>query len=264
MSDHRSAQRVLQMLVTGATVPERELDEALAHVASCDECAAQFEVSGMLAWTECEEEPPAMDDMPIDPEALFERALSAALDDPDPMTRLRAAERLGERTASGPATLAALIRIASDDAEERVRAAASAALDRLGVGVAELTNPMPDDQGGLTLTSEEGARGHIAVEDSGVWMTVDGLPQRFDNTKPWVAFPRAFEERLQSFVAAGGDPGFVEAANSVQEGSARVLLGGLTEARGTEPEGGETSAPTIDDYADLFERVYLFDTRRCE
>ena len=149
MDEHRSAQspaarararhgraskagRVATRLATAAAaVDPAELERALAHVASCEECGRRFDVAETAAWLESREETQAMAQVPVDPAALFESALTAALSDPDDLVRRRAAERLGEMTELGAAAVAALVAAAGEDRDERVRAAALTALQRL-------------------------------------------------------------------------------------------------------------------------------------
>ena len=142
MDEHRSAQSILQRALARGTrsrasrrSPPRsippQLERALAHVASCEECSLRFDVADTAAWLESREETHAMAQAPVDPAALFESALTAALSDPDDLTRRRAAERLGEMTELGAAAVHALVAAAGEDRDERVRAAALTAVQRL-------------------------------------------------------------------------------------------------------------------------------------
>lgn len=135
MDDHRSARSALEHAVVGAAVAAGELESALAHIAACGECARSFEVAETVAWLESREETHEMANVPIDAEELFERALAAALTDPDAIVRERAAVRLGAFDRLGAAVLSALVAVARDDAQARVRAAALGALDRLDAEV---------------------------------------------------------------------------------------------------------------------------------
>ncbi len=141
MDEHRSAQLALRRALArgtadgGATeaaaIDRAQLERALAHVASCEECGRRFDVAETLAWLERREETHVMPRVPVDPAALFESALTEALSDPDDVVRRRAAERLGEMTDLGAAAVAALVAAAGEDRDERVRAAALTAVQRL-------------------------------------------------------------------------------------------------------------------------------------
>src|SRR5659263_138488 len=93
MDEHRSALLVLQRTVAGgasdaAGVSAAELERALVHVASCEGCGRRFDVAETAAWLESREDTQAMAQVPVDPAALFERALTAAVS----YTHLRAHE----------------------------------------------------------------------------------------------------------------------------------------------------------------------------
>ena len=151
MDDHLSTRRVLQRSIAGgvvgaaasgrdqatgasakgAPVSAAELERALAHLVACDECARDFDVAAVVTWLESREASHEMANVPVDPEALFKRALTAALSHSDSIVRERAAARLGGFADLDAAALSALVAAARDDAEGRVRAAALSALDRL-------------------------------------------------------------------------------------------------------------------------------------
>jgi len=120
--DHAEARAVFARFVAGAPVPEDEEERALAHAAACDDCAR--ELGADLS---------ALPDAPVDPDALFDRALTAVLrTHPEGIGRARAAEQLGTRGPASPAALMALADAAERDPEPRVREAARRALDALG------------------------------------------------------------------------------------------------------------------------------------
>ena len=274
MDDHRSARKILQRALAGATadgapVSAAELERALAHLAACEDCARHFDLAEMAAWLEGREESHQMAGDEVDPLELFERALTAALSDPDTTVRERAAARLGGFDRLGAAALSALVAAARDDAHERVRAAALAALDRLDsevsfpqrvidawaatpagaadylagvlerlsageVGIAGVTRlaGKPSPAGGqhdVSLVGDEGVTGRVTRELNHVWLSVEGLPPALENTKPVVAVPKALGKGVAELAWAGGGRGLVAAADPVSGGSLRVLLGNVKE-----------------------------------
>ena len=130
---------------TAAAVNPDEVEVALAHLAGCQDCSSLIDLAETLALMEGGHETPAMTSAPVDPGALFESALTAALTDPDELVRLRAAERLGSLARPAPAAepqpasapspgapaINALVTAAAEDASRRVRAAALTALEKL-------------------------------------------------------------------------------------------------------------------------------------
>ena len=306
MDEHRSARSVLQRALAGGTVEgaatvagiatpaaavdPADLERALAHVSSCEECSRRFDVVETATWLESREETQAMAEVPVDPGAIFETALTAALSDPDDLVRRRAAERLGEMTKYGAAAVAALVAAAGEDRDERVRAAALTALQRLDTQVslpqwvidvwsvapaeaapylegvlARLAAPTgattgvtrlasAETQAGETivLSGEGGVRGRVSREPDGLWLTVEGLPAAVEDTKPVVAVPRALEVEEITVVWAGDEPGLVASSEPVSEGSLRVRLGKVEEAGAPEAAAPPAVAPPA-----LFDQIYL-------
>ena len=288
MDEHRSAQSILQRALAHGTlegvatavaaVDPAELERALAHVESCDECSRRFDVAETSAWFGGREETHAMTQVPVDPTALFEAALTAGLSDSDDLVRRRAAERLGEMKGLGAAAVDALVAAAGEDREERVRAAALTALQRLdtqvslpqwvidvwsaapaeaapyleGVlarlaapsgattGVTRLASAKTQDDETVVLSGERGVSGRVSREPDGLWLTVEGLPAEVEDTKPVVAVPKALEVKEITVVWAGDEPGLVAASEPVSGGSLRVRLG-----------ASDAPAPT------LFDQIYL-------
>ena len=288
MDEHRSAQSILQRALAHGTlegvatavaaVDPAELERALAHVASCGECRRRFDVAETSAWLGGREETHAMTQVPVDPAALFEAALTVGLSDSDDVVRRRAAERLGEMKGLGAAAVDGLVAAAGEDREERVRAAALTALQRLdtqvslpqwvidvwsaapaeaapyleGVlarlaalsgattGVTRLASAKTQDDETVVLSGERGVSGRVSREPDGLWLTVEGLPAEVEDTKPVVAVPKALEVKEITVVWAGDEPGLVAASEPVSGGSLRVRL-------------GASDAPT----PTLFDQMYL-------
>jgi hypothetical protein len=290
MDEHQSAQSILRRaLVHGtregiatvaAAVDPAELEEALAHVASCEECSHSFDVADTTAWLESREATHAMAQVPVDPAALFESALTVALSDPEDLVRRRAAQRLGEMTRLRAAGVDALVAAAGEDRDERVRAAALTALQRFdthvslpqwvidvwsaapaeaapylaGVlarlaaptgaaptnAVTRLDGAEVQDDETVVLSGERGVQGHVSRESDGLWLTVEGLPADVEDTKPVVAIPRALEEET-GVAWAGDEPGLVAAAEPVSGGSLRVRLGDVEEGGTQEAVAGASA-----------------------
>ena len=288
MDEHLSARLVLRRALargtlegaaTAATaVDPAALERALAHIATCEECRRRFDLAETAAWLESREEAHAMAQGPVDTAQLFARALEAALSDPDDIVRRRAAERLGEMTEAGAAAVDALVAAAKDDRDERVRAAALTALQRLdthvslpqwvidvwsaapaeaapylaGVlarlaapvavtttpGVTRLANVETWDDETVVLAGERGVRARVSREPDGLWLTVEGLPAEVEDTRPVVAVPGALEVEEITVLWAGDEPGLIAASESVAGGSLRVRLGELR-------EGGADSAAVV-------------------
>jgi hypothetical protein len=191
MVDHRAVEHVLQRAVTGLPVAEDELESALVHVESCAVCARRFEVGRGEASTEEKD----MAERPVDPTELFERALTAALSEPEAIARRRAAERLGGFERLGLAALSALVRAAGVDEDETVRVAALGALNRLGEDVSRLSE--------------------IVWKEDQYWMKLNGLPNRFENSTPVLAIPDW----------AGEGPVLISAPHPIAGGEVELLLG---------------------------------------
>jgi hypothetical protein len=229
---------------------------------------------------------------PIDLTQLFERALTAALSDPDEVVRRRAAERLGEMTGLGAAAVDALVAAVGEDRDERVRAAALTALQRLDIqvslpqwvidvwsaapaeaapylegvlarlaasagatataGVTRLTSAETRDDETVVLAGERGVSGRVSREPDGLWLTVDGLPAEAEDTKPTVAVPKALDAQETSIAWAGDEPGLVAAAEPVSGGSLRVRLGSVAEGGAEEAAAPPAAAPPT-----LFDPIYL-------
>jgi hypothetical protein len=144
--DCAEARTAIQRAVTGAPVTDVDLERALAHVAACVDCSAQFDLRHPLAFDHAEDreilaelirEPEMLAETEgrVDPVELFERSLAGALTDPDRMVRLRAAERLGRTDRLGAPALLALADAAAEDRDTEVRSAALSALDELDASV---------------------------------------------------------------------------------------------------------------------------------
>ena len=131
--DHAEARSVFARFVAGGPVPRKEEERALAHAATCDACARELGA-----------DLPARPDAPVDPDAIFDRALTAVLrTHPEGIGRARAAEQLGVRGLASPAALMALADAAERDPEPPVREAARRALDALGAGGPVPGGPAP-------------------------------------------------------------------------------------------------------------------------
>jgi hypothetical protein len=195
MDNHGSAREILRRAVLGASPLEAgELQWALDHVASCEMCSREFEVSGSRALTGGGKEAVEMTRLLIDPDAVFEEALVAALLEPEAVVRRRAAERLGESGHLGAEAVAALTAVARGDKDDRVRAAALAALSECGAG--------------------ESVQG----EQLGVRLAINGVPLALDNLSgmPEVASSTRAKSGVQ--VERSGPPGaFVESEQPPSE-----------------------------------------------
>lgn len=309
MIDHDAAQTIFQQFLAG--VGEAEIEAALAHVATCDECARQFEIDRTAACVEVEDdlpeaaglvrasrdvasahpavaahleecercrvvfaqlasEPPGlgrttpMAEIPIDPAPVFERALVTALSRPETIKRERAAERFAAFERVGSRALAALAEAAGEDPEEEVRAAALRALDeldrhvsipqrlieewaeepteaasfiegvlaRLAGGsihsaspVLELIGtPVPGEER-TELTGADGVHGGIARTWRQWWLSLEGLPPAFENTRPLLALPDALRPGLPRMKWPAAKPGLVPAEKPVSGGSLRARIG---------------------------------------
>ena len=296
MDEHRSALLVLQRTVAGgasdaAGVSAAELERALVHVASCEGCGRRFDVAETAAWLESREDTQAMAQVPVDPAALFERALTAAFSDPDDVVRRRAAERLGRTTGLGPAAVDALVAAAAEDRDERVRAAALTALQCLdtqvslpqwvidvwsaapaeaapylagvlarlaaptgggaAAGVTRLTAGGTQDEA-VVLSGERGVSARVSREPDGFWLTVEGLPAEDEDTRPVVAVPEALDTERTAIAWAGDEAGLVAATEAVSGGSLRVRLGDVQEGDAPAAAASPVSTPPT-----LFDQVYL-------
>jgi hypothetical protein len=305
MDEHAWARRVLQGAIAGAAArgapaSADELEQALAHISACDDCARHFDIAETAAWLESREESHEMANVPIDPETLFEGALTAALGDADAIVRERAAARLGGFDRLGAAALAALVAAARDDAEERVRAAALEALDRLDAEVsfsqrvidawaaapaeaapylsdvlARLTGAGEPAPGVMRLGATQAAGEHDVVlagvhdvsgrvgrERDQVWLTVENLPVAFENTKPVVAVPGALEQAWPQLSWAGEVPGLVDAPDPVAGHSLRVLLANVKEPVAKSPQVAARTAESGAKRANPFDQVFLLQPAR--
>lgn len=243
---------------------ERRAPELARHVADCERCRT------ILA--ELVQEPPELAEVAeiqVDPQELFESALTAALSDPDSVARRRAAERLGTFGRLAPAALAALADAAAEDADRTVRAASLEALDRLdaqvslaqrvieewstapaeaapylaGVlarlaserppahrGVTELVATGEVGKGKLALAGKAGIEAYLTEEKNRLWLTVDRLPGSLENTRPVAVFPDVLASRSRWVKWAGKEPGLVAAKKRVAGGSLRIPLGEVAKA----------------------------------
>lgn len=250
-----------------------------AHIEECEWCSTV--VTELVS--EPVDEGGVVEPLPADLDDLFVRALEAALADPDPVTRERAAERLGEFEPLGATVLAALANAAVEDPDTGVRAAALRGLDGLDARVSipnrlieawaaspaqaapfiagilgrlageaefsaawvtELVVSEGLSEEKMMLRSNEGAAGEIAVEKNRLWLTLSDLPSRFENTKPVVAVPEALMKESAPVEWAGGEPGLISAAHPVSGGSVRIDLGRVREK------------PLVQG-RELFEHIYL-------
>lgn len=296
MRDHRAAQDLLQRAIAGERLSDDDLQQALTHVATCEECARQFELDRTAACEAVEDDLPEAarslreggdvtsgypmlashlrecercstilaelarelepsEEAPVDPAELFERALTAALADEDPLARERAAEGMTRLEHVGPAALAALVETAGEDEDEEVRAAALGALGLLArqpariAGVTQLIGTAADPEEHVAVTGEGGISGRVIEEGGELRLSLRGLPPKFEHTKPIVAIPTALEEATPSVEWSAGQPGVVPATEAVSGGSLDVTLG-----RSGSGAGRRTK--------DLFKRVYLLDAER--
>lgn len=240
--DHRTVERVLQRAVAGLPVAEDELESAIDHAETCEICGPRFE----LRRADTSIEGTDMAEVPVEPTALFARALTAALSAPEPVARLRAAARLGSFEQLAPRALIALVAAASEDPDERVRAAAIAALDEQQ-HVIELATGEGAAWNRLTARGEWEAVGEIVREEDQWWLKLNRLPGSFERTKPVVAIPAALETGETQIEWSGESPGLVFADEAVAGGTLELFLGNVTE-----------SAPPLEN---LFSRVYLLSPR---
>jgi hypothetical protein len=280
--DHRTAETLLQRAVAGLEVTDGELTEALVHARTCAVCGPRFELGRAQASSERKD----MAEVPVEPTALFARALTAALSAPEAVARIRAAGRLGSFQQLGPAALAALVKAAAEDPEESVRAAALAALDELDdevslpqrvidawsatpaeaapyladclsrladpeaptvARVARLVTEETEAGDEFAVQGESGATGRIVREEGELWLRLNRLPGNFEKTKPIVAVPTALGKRAPEIEWSGETPGLVRAREPVAEGSLDVHLGNVL--------------PRSPFSSKLFERLYLLDPR---
>jgi hypothetical protein len=200
----------------------------------------------------------------VDPDEVFERALTDALGEPDRIARRRAAEQLGGLERPGAEALAALATSAAEDSDEEVRATALEALDRLDDAVSiprrviDAWAEAPAEAGPFISgvlsrlaggTSRAGKRvtelsGQVTREGGALWLTLNRVPSLFEKKMPVVAIPVALRGDPPPIHWSGERPGLVRASAPVSEGVLRVRLG-TPAARGG--------------HEDVFERVYLLD-----
>ncbi len=264
MVDCGFTEKVLQRALAGVPVGAGELDAALAHVAACAVCGRRFELERLRSYAERSD---ALADMaePVEPIALFERALIGALSDPEAIVRMRAAERLGGFERLGPVALDALAQTAAEDPDEEVRAAALVALDRLDKEVSipqrlieswsatpaeaapyladvlarlaawpapssrvtELVATPTGAAAELAVRGEEGITGRLGREKKQLWLKLHELPAVFENQRPVVAVPNALEKDAPPIRWSGDSPGLVAARAPVLGGALDVLLGSV-------------------------------------
>jgi hypothetical protein len=289
-ADCVAAERALQRAVAAASPRDDELEQALAHVQTCAICSRRFELAVARSYSQRRETLPTVADVPIDQPALFERALTAALAAPEAIARRRAAQRLGELEQVGPPALAALVRAAADDSDEKVRAAALTALDRLDDAVpvpqrlieawarepaeaapylvevltrlsdpralassrvTELVTEETDVWNRLSVRGESGAAGEIVRKDDQFWLKLNRLPAEFENATPVVAIPSALEAGEAEIEWSGGSPGLAFAAEPVAEGALELFLASVAD-----PAARRALSEG------LFARVYLLNPRK--
>jgi hypothetical protein len=130
MADCPAVRKLLQRLVTGAPVSAEELAEARDHAAGCPDCRELFDLAQGTAFPRQATSGEDVPKLKMDPDDIVERALSAALADPEAITRLRAAEQLGRIEGLSRTSLEALAEVGATDGDAEVRAAASQALER--------------------------------------------------------------------------------------------------------------------------------------
>jgi hypothetical protein len=226
-----------------------------AHLAGCPRCRIVF--------AELMNEPGEIShltDAPVDPTALFERALMAGLARPESVARARAADRLAIAPRPGAHALAALAMTATEDADPRVRVAALKALDELDTQVSipkrliEAWAAAPEEavpfvagvlerlagrvpsilrlalrktpgRWGFAVTGTGRVRGNIDEAGRDVWLRLRGLPSVFERLTPVVAVPSAPLEGAPPMRWEGEFPGLVPAEAPVTKGSVDVLLG---------------------------------------
>jgi hypothetical protein len=263
-----------QMLQEGKDLTSA-LPNLARHLERCERCRAIL--------TELASEPGEAPESDAQgrPDELFERALTTALTEPEPIVRRRGAERLGSRLRVGPAALSALAEAAAEDPDAAVRAAALAALDRLddavsiprrviaawaaspadaapfiagvlarlagvgsraAAGVTVLAGSAAGEEG-VKLAGGEHIAGEITRDEAGLWLTLNRLPSTFDKKLPVVAVPMALRPDAPPIRWSGDSPGLVPATTPVSEGRLRVRLGDHEEAPSSE----------------TFQRVYLLD-----
>jgi len=296
-SEHRSALSTLQRALAGAPVDPGDLAHALDHLTSCKECSRRFDVAETVAWLRSSKETRVISQEPVDPAALFESALTAALVDPDDLVRRRAAQRLGSMTGLTAPTIGALARAAAEDPDEPVRAAALTALQRLdtalslsqwvvevwaaapaeaapyleGVlgrlvaaeepasGVTRLGGAQRESDESVLFSGEGGVRGRLSREPDGLWLTVEGLSAEWSNAKPLVAIPSVLQVEGFTIRLAGDTPGLVAASEPVSGGTLRVWLGDVPEDEAPAEAKGEIQgeATTPASTSSPFDQIYI-------
>jgi hypothetical protein len=240
--DHGTVARVLQRAVAGLPVGDSELETALEHVEACEVCGPRFELWRADASTEGR----SMAEVPVEPTALFARALTARLSDPEPVARIRAAERLASLGRLDTPALAALVKAAAADPDANVRGAALAALDEQHADVTLLVAEEGGAWNALTAADETGAIGEIERREDQLWMKLNRLPGSFEEMKPVLAVPAALEPGEAPIEWSGETPGLVFAPEPVAGGALEIYLG----------KAGETVLSE-----QVFSRVYLLSPR---
>jgi hypothetical protein len=232
------------------------------HLEDCERCRA------ILAELMREPTVLAAHEARVDPGELFERSLTAALTEPEPIVRARAAERLGAAERVGPAALAALAEAAAEDPDSRVRAAALRGLDELdaavsipqrlieawseapaeaapfleGVlarlagegpaaraGVAELVASTWTPEQQAMFSGKEGISARLSAEQGELRLILEGLPPVFEKTTPVIAAPHALRATAPRVEWFSKDPGLVRAQMPVTSGRLDVRLGRVLE-----------------------------------
>jgi hypothetical protein len=202
----------------------------------------------------------------VDWSERFDRYRAAALEEPEPIARVHAAERVGEAERVGPRTLAALAKRAVEDSDAEVRKAALNALDELDAAVsipqrlieawsaapeeaapfiagvlARLAGDQPPVIAAVAELGKEGIKGNLSTEEGELRLTVEGLPPSFETTKPVVAVPGALDPDAPEVEWYGKEPGLVTAEDAVRAGRLDVRLG-----RMLDPAAEPTLTPELE------------------
>jgi hypothetical protein len=237
-----------------------EYPDLARHLEECEWCRATLD--------ELVKEPDVLSEPQIEADSgeVFDRYLAAALNEPQPISRVHAAERAAEAEHVGPAALEALAERAAEDPERAVREAALKALDELDAAVsiprrlieawsasperaapfiegvlARLAGERPPVASQVAELGKEGIRGSLSAEQGELRLTVEGLPPSFETTKPMVAVPGALDPDAPEVEWYGEEPGLVSAEDAVREGRLDVRLG-----RMLDPSAEPTLTPELE------------------
>jgi hypothetical protein len=223
-----------------------EYPDLARHLEECEWCRATLDELVM--------EPDVLSEPEIEPDSgeAFDRYLAAALNEPQPISRVHAAERAAEAQHVGPAALEALAERAAEDPERVVREAALKALDELDAAVsiprrlieawsaspeqaapfiegvlARLAGGAPPAAPAVAELGKEGVTGTLSAEEGDLLLTVEGLPPSFERTSPVIAVPGALRAAVPRVEWQGEEPGLVSAEAAVRAGRLDVRLGRL-------------------------------------